>query len=55
MTAKQFVGTDVRVTSGEWHTLVLRAEGDRFAVAFNGRALFTARDRTIAGDGKTAL
>jgi len=52
---QQFAGADVRVSSGEWHTLALRAEGDRFTVGFNGRELFTARDRAIAGQGRVAL
>lgn len=52
---QQFAGADVRVSSGDWHTLGLRAEGDRFTVSFDGRKLFSARDRAIAGPGHVAL
>jgi len=52
---QQFAGADVRVPPGEWHTLGLRADGDRFTVTFNRRELFTARDPAIAGPGRVAL
>ena len=52
---QQFAGADVRVSPGDWHTLGLRAEGDRFTVSFDGRKLFTARDRAIPGTGRIAL
>jgi hypothetical protein len=35
--------------------LGLRAEGDGFTVTFDGKALFTARDKTFATAGKVAL
>jgi len=37
------------------HLLGLRAEGQTFTITFDGRQLFTATDRTIAGAGKIAL
>jgi len=38
---RQRLGTaDIQVTSGEWHTLALEARGQRFAVAYDGAALF---------------
>jgi hypothetical protein len=52
---QQLASSDTRVTSNEWHTLTLRAEGDRFTVSLDGRQLFTATDRTFAGGGKVAL
>jgi hypothetical protein len=51
----QIHGARTRVSSGEWHTLGLRAEGERFAVSFEGRPLFTAADQTFTGSGKVAL
>ena len=39
---QQIKGTAVKVSSGEWHTLALRAQGTRFTVAFDGKSLFTA-------------
>ena len=44
-----------KVSSGEWHTLGLKAQGARFSVSFDGRLLFTAEDRTFTGLGKVAL
>jgi hypothetical protein len=43
------------VASNEWHTLGLKAEGDRFTVSFDGKQLFTATDKTFADSGKVAL
>jgi len=37
------------------HSLVLKAEGDRFAVAYDGKELFTARGATFSEAGKVAL
>jgi hypothetical protein len=45
----------VRVSSGAWHTLALRAEGNRLTARFDGKDLVTATDRTFAGAGKVAL
>jgi hypothetical protein len=52
---RQLAGTNQKVTSGEWHTLTLAAEGDRFTVGFDGKELFTAKDETFADSGKIAL
>ena len=51
----QFAGADVRVPRDRWQTLSLRVEGDRFAVALDGRVLFTATDRTFADGGRVGL
>jgi hypothetical protein len=51
----QFAGADVRVPRDRWQTLGLRVEGDRFAVALDGRELFTATDRTFADTGRIGL
>jgi hypothetical protein len=44
-----------RVVPGEWHTLVLKAEGDRFFVALDGQPLLAATDATFRAPGKIAL
>jgi hypothetical protein len=52
---EQLAGIDTKVAADEWHTLRLRADGDRFAIVFNGRPVFMASDRTIVGAGRIAL
>jgi len=52
---EQLAGVNVKVSGNEWHTLGLRAEGDRFTITFDGHAPFTATDRTISDSGKVAL
>ena len=52
---REIKGASVKVPSDVWHTLELRAEGERFTVSFNGKALFTVNDRTFPGAGKVAL
>jgi hypothetical protein len=52
---EQLKGADLRVTANEWHSLGLRAEGERFTVSYDGRTLFSATDRTIAEAGAVAL
>jgi hypothetical protein len=52
---QQIKGASAKVSSGEWHTLGLKAQGARFSVSFDGRVLFTAEDRTFTGLGKVAL
>ena len=51
----QIKGVRTKVASNQWHTLGLRAEGDRFTVSFDGKPLFTAEDSTFADAGKVAL
>jgi hypothetical protein len=48
-------GANTKVASDEWHTLELRAEGDRFTVSFDGKQLFTAQDNTFIGAGRVGL
>jgi hypothetical protein len=38
---QQIAGADTKVASGEWHTLTLKAQGDRFTVSFDGKQLYT--------------
>jgi hypothetical protein len=52
---EQINGADIKVSSNEWHTLGLRAEGERFTISFDGRQLFTATDKTFIRTGKVAL
>jgi hypothetical protein len=52
---QQIAGADTRVTSGEWHTLGLKAEGERFTISFDGRELFSATDKAFGAEGRVAL
>jgi hypothetical protein len=52
---REIHGVSVKVASDQWHTLSIKAEGDRFTIGFDGATLFTASDRTFAGAGKVAL
>jgi hypothetical protein len=52
---RQFAGATAKVASNQWHTLRLRAIGDRFTVFFDGAALFEATDRRIVAPGSVAL
>lgn len=53
---REQLGTaDVRVPSNEWPALGLRAEGNRFTVSLNGKALYAVTDRTFESAGKVAL
>ena len=52
---EQLATADVKVASGEWHTLALKAENDRFTVTFDGKMLHSTSDRTLAGPGRVAL
>jgi hypothetical protein len=52
---QQMASASAKVSSGAWHTLTLRAEGDRLSVSFDGKPLLTHSDRTFTGFGKVAL
>ena len=52
---EQLAGTDTKVGANAWHTLGLRAEGDKFTITFDGKTLYTASDRTFTGAGRVAL
>jgi hypothetical protein len=52
---REIHGVGAKVASDQWHTLSIKAEGDRFSIGFDGATLFTANDRTFAGTGKVAL
>jgi len=52
---EQLAGANIKVAPNVWHTLALKAEGDRFSISYDGKMLFTAEDNTFAGPGKVAL
>jgi len=52
---QRIAGAAIRVSSGAWHTLGLRAEGGRLTVRFDGKDVVSATDPTFAGAGKVAL
>jgi hypothetical protein len=52
---QQLASANAKVTPGEWHTLTLRAERDRFTVSFDGKQLLDHRDSTFTSPGKVAL
>jgi hypothetical protein len=52
---EELKGSNTKVSGNQWHTLGLRAEGERFTVSFDGKALYTAEDKTLANAGKVAL
>jgi hypothetical protein len=52
---EQLGGTNLRVTANEWHSLGLRAEGERFTVSYDGKTLFSVTDKTFAQAGGVGL
>lgn len=52
---QQLASASTKVASGVWHSLLLRAEGDRLSAIFNGQKLLAVSDRTFPGLGKVAL
>ena len=52
---EQLEGANLKVTANQWHTLRLRAEGDRFTVSYDGKMLFRVIDKTFAEAGGVAL
>jgi hypothetical protein len=52
---EQLEGANIKVSADEWHTLGLRAEGDRFTVSYDGKTLYSISDATFANSGKIAL
>jgi hypothetical protein len=51
----QIQGVRHKVSSGAWHSLGLKAVGDRFVVSFDGAELFSTSDRLITQAGRVAL
>jgi hypothetical protein len=52
---EQLASANAKVAANQWHTLALKAEGDRFTVSFDGKTLLSAQDRTFSDAGKVAL
>jgi hypothetical protein len=52
---EQLASANAKVATNQWHTLALKAEGDRFTVSFDGKTLLSAQDRTFSDAGKIAL
>jgi hypothetical protein len=52
---EQLEGANVKVTPNEWHTLGIRADGERFSITYDGKTLYSATDKTFASAGKIAL
>jgi hypothetical protein len=52
---QQLGSANVKVKTGEWRTLTLRAQGDRFTISSEGRELFTVSDKTFSGPGKVGF
>jgi hypothetical protein len=52
---EQLDGVNTKVAGNEWHSLGLKAVGERFTIEFDGKTLFTTLDKTFAGAGKAAL
>jgi hypothetical protein len=52
---EQLDGANLRVAPNQWHTLGLRAEGERFTISYDGETLFSVADRTFAEAGGIAL
>ena len=50
---------NIKTPRGQWHTLTLRAEGNRYTVSVNGKILHTTTDTTTAEprptEGRTGL
>jgi hypothetical protein len=52
---EQLAGVNVKVAGNTWHTLALRAEGDRFSISYDGKPLFATQEATFPNAGKVAL
>ncbi|MBN9051020.1 MAG: hypothetical protein J0H78_16315 [Rhizobiales bacterium] len=52
---EQIASVDMNVSAGRWHVLGIKAEGERFAITFNGKTVITTSDNAISKAGKIAL
>ena len=50
-----FKSVSVKVASGEWHTLRVDFEGNKFTVAFDGKKLIEATDDSFSDAGKVGV
>jgi hypothetical protein len=51
----EIAGANLKVSTNEWHTLGLKAEGESFTVTFDGKELYRATDKSITAAGRVAL
>ena len=51
----ELASAPAQVSSRRWHTLALKAEGDRFFVALDGRPVLAATDAMFRAPGRIAL
>ncbi|HEX8664033.1 MAG TPA: family 16 glycoside hydrolase [Beijerinckiaceae bacterium] len=52
---QQLASANIKVAPGEWHSLTLRAEGNRFTVSFDGKQVLSHADSTFKAPGKVGL
>src|SRR5262249_30454094 len=52
---EELASAPAHVTSKHWHTLALKAEGDRFLVALDGQPLLVPTDAAFHSAGRIAL
>jgi len=52
---RKIAGYKGKVSHGDWHTLLLKVEGDLLEVAFDGKPVLQVRDGTFPGPGKAGL
>lgn len=50
-----FKNTDTKVASGEWHTLRVDFEGNKFTVTFDGKKVIEATDDSFSEAGKVGV
>jgi len=51
----EIAGANLKVSTNEWHTLGLKAEGESFTVTFDGKELYRATDKSMTAPGRVAL
>jgi len=52
---QQLASAPAKIATAQWHTLSLRAQGDRFTVSFDGKPMHTTTDKTFGSPGKIGL
>jgi hypothetical protein len=53
--SEEIAGVDADVAVDQWHTLVVRAQDERFTIYLDGVWLFTGYDKTLSHAGRVAL
>jgi hypothetical protein len=52
---QQLASANVKVASGAWHSLSIKAENDRFTVSYDGKQLHSTSDKTFPAAGRVGL